>query len=263
MIKTEGGKILYIHIGHNKTGSSYVQSIFANSVGALQKQGLVYPNSKNIQKAKQGGITTGNILAFSEMLKNNDAVYSKGEYGKVFSSELFFKSFIEKEFQQSFCTFIEKNSIISVKILLFIRDPVSLACSRYQQLVKGHGLTGSIEAYFEENFNTPKEVNVVLDFFESLPIFQVTVKNYSREKKRLLSVVEEWLEVPSGTLNKPPQGVVNRSLTFGELELQRFINFSLGASPNALANHVSNNLPDIRAEIECPSIASQENSGID
>jgi len=140
---------------------------------------------------------------------------------------------------------------------LFIRDPVSLACSRYQQLVKGHGLSGSIELYFDERFDTIEMVNKVLDFFESLTVSRVTVKNYSRVKNDMLSVIEKWLELSSGTLKEPPQAVVNRSLTFDELKLQRFINLSLGASPNALANHLSNNLPDIRAEIECPSITVQ------
>ena len=108
MIKASHGKTLYIHIGHNKTGSSYIQSIFANSIATLQEQGIVYANSKNLEKAKRGEITTGNSSAFSDILKNNNALSSKEEHRLLFSSELLFRSFAKTEYQESFRTLIKK-----------------------------------------------------------------------------------------------------------------------------------------------------------
>lgn len=259
MVQSSCAKSLYLHIGHNKTGSSYVQSSLACSIDKLLDQGIVYPESINIERAAKGEITNGTFDSFLKVLKNDEFLSPNCQNRFLFSSEILFQSFVDEVFQESFREFINKNDIASVKVLLFLRDPVSHACSSYQQLTKRAGFDKPIKALPFENFDVPRNVNNVLDFLESLQQINVTVKNYSREKNHIISVVEEWLELPSGTLRIPKTRIVNRSLTFSELELQRFVNVDLGSSGNVLADHLCNNLPDISSDEVRPSIAIQEN----
>ena len=53
---------LYLHIGHSKTGSSFLQASFANSVAALAEQGIGYPlAARHVTEAAEGWrISSGN-----------------------------------------------------------------------------------------------------------------------------------------------------------------------------------------------------------
>ena len=79
---------LILHIGHPKTGSSYIQSFLALNENEL-KQGLFYPLSKNNIEAKKGFVTNGNGNNF---LNSNDRLIYKfrNNYSTLYSDECFF-----------------------------------------------------------------------------------------------------------------------------------------------------------------------------
>ena len=52
---------IILHIGHGKTGSSYIQSSLALSVGRLREAGIEYPEVTPLTSAKQGGISSGKL----------------------------------------------------------------------------------------------------------------------------------------------------------------------------------------------------------
>ena len=45
---------LVLHIGRNKTGSSYIQSVLALNIKQLSKYGINYPQPSDIKKASKG-----------------------------------------------------------------------------------------------------------------------------------------------------------------------------------------------------------------
>ena len=53
-------RTLYLHIGHGKTGSSYIQSSLVLSRDALAAQGIAYPPYKTDAAAAAGGMSSGN-----------------------------------------------------------------------------------------------------------------------------------------------------------------------------------------------------------
>ena len=73
-------KKLIIHIGHGKTGSSYLQSVFALNKDMLKKEGFDYPDHKDSKVAEIGYISAGN----GDLLLEND--FFDTEYECLFFS---------------------------------------------------------------------------------------------------------------------------------------------------------------------------------
>lgn len=162
------------------------------------------------------------------------------------------------EFKARFLDLFEKLGVRSIKVLLFLRDPVSNACSSYQQLVKRGGHTGSLTDYLC-NFARPVQVNQVLDFLKAVPNAEVTIHNYSACRSDVLTNVEDWLGLGNGALVRPPVDTVNRSLTRAELELQLCINRHMGQKCGGLLiDHLCNEAPDIMADDIRPPLVEQE-----
>ena len=58
---------IILHIGHGKTGTSYIQSILASNIDFLSDAGIRYPENASISQAVLGKITSGNgDLIFKE-----------------------------------------------------------------------------------------------------------------------------------------------------------------------------------------------------
>lgn len=231
---------LYMHIGHGKTGSSYIQSSLSISRDKLIDNGYSYPVSQGYENARKGYISSGNGMMILE-----DGFSIDGG-NTVLSGESLFGVLASKKRQVDFSKRIEEINPGSINILLFLRDPVEHCCSRYQQLIKRGGRTESIEETFD-SYDIPEKVNVVLDYIDGLGA-NVEVVNYSVNKGSLLKCVESWLSLPSDTLELPPHPVVNRSLTKSELMLQRELNAQVGDKcGNIIADQLCNQLPSIKS----------------
>src|SRR5699024_2202324 len=126
---------------------------------------------------------------------------------------------------------------------LFIRDPIEHASSWYQQSIKRAGNTGSIDSWYETEYIDPIRVGNIIDLVAHEPNIDLTVWNYSKRKHDLLALVAQWLDIPADSLATPPHAVVNRSLTSGELEMQRAINRYLGRSGRLVSDRLCNRLP--------------------
>lgn len=253
-----GGLKLYLHIGHQKTGSSHIQSALASSIDTLTRNGIHYPiDQKSRSSAAQGGVTSGNIEQLRSWVRGDRQFYSK-HTKYLFSSELIFGDMKGSgEFRDQLAHFAANAGFEEVNVLMFIRDPVSLSSSSYQQWVKGLGHSGTIEAAFKF-FDDIGDVETVLDFLDRISAHR-SVYNYGVEQKRLLPIVEDWIGLPENTLTRPPIKTVNRSLTRAELELQRNINALTGKpSGHLFAQHVVEKLPDIRPDSILPAVDVQE-----
>ncbi len=236
-----------LHIGHGKTGTSYIQSALALSEKQLSEAGILYPDfTRHFSKARAGRITSGNINPSKQSLYEClGELEDAAQQSILFSNEALFGEFRKPDARSLLQRLQDAGYML--RVLLFIRDPLEHAVSLYQQSVKRSGTTASLAAYIKL-YKAPKEVGQALSLFDSLGIDRCVV-NYSRKKNRLLEVVEQWLNLPSHILATPPVMVVNRSLTAAELELQKIFNQYAGRLSSALlSDPLCNELPHLKSE---------------
>ena len=248
---------LYVHAGHGKTGSSFIQSTLANSQETLKQHNIVYPLSGQMKSDAARGISTGNgsiFLGETSILLNREI---DGGNSILVSGEILFNCIHSQEVIKLTEMIVERYKLDGVKCLLFIRNPVEHAASFYQQLVKREGYTASVESFFG-SYKTPKIVNKIIKGASRFTDYSLTVRNYSNARKKLNNEVAEWLDLPQSVLRPPSAVNVNRSLTRGELLMQRELNQRLGRSGHVLSDHLCNNLPDIKSEKYIPSKSDQD-----
>ncbi|MEI6798764.1 MAG: hypothetical protein WCO04_06050 [Pseudomonadota bacterium] len=142
-----------------------------------------------------------------------------------------------------------------INMLCFVRDPVDHAISAYQQMVKRGGYRGSFSGSLLQYDVIPKCRTV----FSRLKDADVSFKvfNYSRHEKRIALDIEDWLGLPSGSLETPLVDRVNRSMTRAELKLQSEFNKYFGAfASQIISDPLCNLLPNVKSEI--PEISLKE-----
>ena len=230
---------IILHIGHGKTGSSYLQSCLALSAERLREAGIEYPELRPFARAKQGGISSGNLgpgKAFVQTVTEVADRHTKASR-LLFSSEWMFDRIANDceslaTLQQSF----------DVTVLLFIREFLAHALSSYGQAVKRGGCTNSLGAFLAADRH-PHLVLQVLQAAERAGC-RVAAFNYSRHSDRLLDVFAEACRIAPETLVLPPIARVNRSLDEAELALIRRFNTVLGMNTGTrMANALCERLP--------------------
>lgn len=252
--------ILFLHIGHGKTGSSFLQAAFRLSRDRLAAAGVDYPEGSDQWAVNPATITSGNgkgLLASPDALRDRLAMAAReGVPSQLWSSEFLFNEIEGGDALTDLPDIARQFGFGAVRVLLFLRDPLGHAASGWQQGVKRHGLTDSVEEAFAR-FAFPERVVSVLDRLGTIGV-ETTVRNYSRCRDRLLVEAGDWLGVSAETLSTPGVRRVNRSLTRGELVLQREINRVLGQSGRLLADPLCERLPEIEADDLRPSLDVQE-----
>lgn len=257
-------RTLYLHIGHGKTGTSYQQSCFALSREALAGPGIaiVYPQSPKRDRADKGGVSSGNAVHMAKSLcVAADALKfgarHRSEDGHLFySSEFLFHRMTLLKSPDTLLAFADSAGCERVKILMLIRDPMDHMRSAYLQNVQRAGETGSIDE-MANRFNMPMRASALMQTYKH-PRIEITVRNYSRMKDHLIEETETWLGLTPGTLLRPPQSRVNRSLTGAEMEMQRVFNEAFGASGRLFADHVVDALPDLTPDYPVMSLAARQ-----
>ncbi|WP_244263176.1 hypothetical protein [Thioalkalivibrio thiocyanoxidans] len=235
---------LFVHPGHFKTGSSFLQSVFALNAEELERQGVQYPMLGSMGKAADGRISSGNGKLLVDSRKFSRLKLKAG-VSALFSNEWLFEWLGEPDGLERVAEIVEDLGFSQVKVLLFIRDPIDHLASFYQQMVKRGGYCGSIDEY-AQTFDVPERVERFLSALEKSGLnAQVDVHHYGREKGDLVGVVEAWLGLPGETLRVRTGGLVNRSLSLAELEFQRAVNEFLGPSGELVADPLCNSMPHI------------------
>jgi hypothetical protein len=253
---------LYLHIGHCKTGSSWIQSSFQLSHDSLKEKGIVYPLGHGIYLDNSETLlhTAGNAIGMFETEAEFIAALSANRLtdnrSLLLSSEDIFRVLWKENIALELALL---HGFDQVKVLLFIRDPVGYAVSHWQQVVKENTLHRlSLEAYFSI-VNTLEGVKAIVDQMNSSKGVALTVLNYSRCKDRLLEEVAAWLDVPTETLVVPAVTRVNRSMTPSELLLVQHLERYIPAPiPSHIARDLCTYLPNVKTPKLLPSLVVQE-----
>ena len=255
--------ILYMHVGHSKTGTSWVQAALRENAAALATGGLVYPIFEGVGNEQGAEIGQGNGLWLAtspvEELESRlrMIVGAAGPRGAVLSSEEFFPRLTEDDDPAA----LPKAALIAgfdrVEILLFMRNPVGHAASLWQQYLKRGGGTAPIEAFFDQ-YCVPERVGRFLARFMSMDGVGLTCLNYDRHRRELLATVCAWLGPPPITLAPPCVPTINRGMTRAELALQAVLNRRIGRAGRILSDALCVGLPDMPADPVYPDRACQQ-----
>ena len=251
-----GPRLVQFHVGIGKTGSSYVQSALGAGRARLDELGITYPIEKRAEaRARVGRVTSGNLRPADSLAQ------TLARYPEVATAE---RLLFSNESLHLVLTSTERDYGAEIRaafpearleFLCYIRDPVEHAVSAYQQVVKRNGFTGDC-ATFLRRYDRPQRL-LRLDEAVRAIGGTLTIRNYSRHRDRLLATFEDWLGLPAGTLPEPARPQINRSLTRGELELQRAFNQHLGLlSSQVVSDPLCEHLPDITSQV--PAVPRDE-----
>jgi hypothetical protein len=265
---------LFLHIGHGKTGSSFLQSWLAENADLItSRTALVYPLSApgvaiTDQRALQGRFSQGNGALLDSLLKQRDrprrmrrflrslaqerSVVGSNLNGLVFSFEGWVKQF--DAMVDALMALADVWEVEYVEVFLVVRDPLEHACSVYSQVVKRHGYTGSLDQWLQ-SYAFP---NRLLRALEAMALagsrFRLTAIHYGRQRQHLVRECQSWLGLDSADAWASPQTQrVNRSLTLDELELMRVLNSRIGDAAAVVGEHLVDRLPDLMSAVIKPS----------
>lgn len=245
---------LYLHVGHGKTGSSYIQSCLAKSKLLLDKNKICYPiNEEERLSAADGNISSGNGYI---LLQNNfydvikEFIHSNHE-ALLFSNESLMSYILHntQNIQKKIHELVDLMRVEEINVLLMIRNPMEMASSFYQQQVKRSNWHLDMDAYIDEYV---AHFARVLDFIRLIIQWEnvsLTIQNYSYIKYHIITEIEKWLILEENTLIHPQISVVNRSLTKGEIVLQRYLNKTLGECATLISDSLCEQLPNIQSEM--------------
>ena len=203
---------LLLHIGHGKTGSSYLQSWLATNTDSLALQsGLLYPTKSSDNfflegRASQGRFSMGNGHVLQALLDSSrrprrwrrkllgkEGLSRRQLNGLVFSFEGWAKQLdqlLPPLLPVADCWDVER-----IELLLMVRDPLEHACSVYSQMVKRHGYTADLEQWLSDYgfmARLLKSLELIEKYKERI---KLTIVHYGRRKQSLLQELQSWLEL--------------------------------------------------------------------
>jgi hypothetical protein len=256
---------LFLHAGHPKTGSSYLQHVLRSNKRALAENGIRYAIGNDAAIAPDATIANGNGAQLFDS-RENFSVSLQGNRTSdgsslLYSSETIFGKFVANDAADYLEDVARLHGYDRVKILIFIRNPVSLFCSVWQQKIKARGGTDIEFADVEENVRHGTRwiflLQSWLERLERCPAVDLTIHNYSVCADRVLEHFTEWLEIPAGSLDPTTLKRVNRSMSDAELHFMVALNRILGET-RILSDPLCEKLTDLRPDAVTPPLEVQQ-----
>jgi hypothetical protein len=217
-MKTIKNRIV-IHTGPGKTGSSAVQAWLSSHQTLLQAEGVFYPDHK-VSAAKISSGNLHDVLAQDNMgrWRVNDekvtkllASFKASEASILLLSSEFFFHNIEALYKL----------IPEAEFVAYIRNPVELLESNYNQAIKRHSKINKFVAPQKlENYFWPYLQKV----FNSIPRQQIHLRPYEKTLMVKGNIVSDLLDV-LGLVVEVEDKKINPSFTFNALEFKRLCNY--------------------------------------
>ncbi len=248
-------KKVFLHVGHGKTGSSFLQNVFVLSRKNFLDEHIYYPNDTSRQGADLGVVTTGNARHSFENLANaREIIALIGDVDRslLLSSEYLFPHFQNllktEESAKKLLEAINEVGVQEISVLLFIRDPISFAVSAWLQLIKSNrGQLDLVDFLSGVTAHYPSRVRRFIEICANYDFINLKVFNYSRTKQSQLGFVANWLDVDESKFVLPSNKFVNRSLTGAEAHVIRLLNSSGAHFKGHIGKELSASLPDVPA----------------
>ncbi len=254
-------KKLLLHCGYHKTGSSFIQTMFARNDTYLKSKGIFFPREGKYDEMRSGKITPGNgkglalalrekeykrtlniLQEWVEQARRNDCA------ALLISSELLFPSFAVAGAFDSLERAARAAGIGEIHALLFFRDPVAHALSLYAHRAKG-GNVANFRDWLETGYETLGNIEKFLDAFEKTSI-RWAFRTYVKDSEALVKMVfEDWLALERPEI--PEEDGVNVSMTLSEIALLQEFKHLVKPESVKLISHALRKLPaELKAQDE-------------
>lgn len=251
-------------MGTGKTGSSALQSSFANNKKALADLGIIYADHSMEKDAALGMVTSGNAASLasylsgkgrkSELNKISSVLTRASKQSKsvLLSSEVF-GDYDEASLKQ-FLAVVDKYDY-EIRCIYYVRSICGYALSSYSQRVKRHQYHRTFTGYVRLSFSTPFS-----RIFGSISAFgkdSVSLYNYDHHREQIdLHFYETVLGLPVKNLSLITKKV-NRSMSDPELQFIRTMNkaFSKDSQSRFVSDSLIYAFPNMNSR---PRIATKD-----
>ena len=241
-------KKLILHVGHGKTGSSYLQSIFVLNRDLLEQMGIDYPTHMTDHLAAKGWMTAGNannldlgqnfVFKTDKILLSSESLYTK----------LLF------HYPEQLVALLERYDF---EVVFYIRNILDYAVSKWGQAVKRDGIFHDVNTYLSSDtmrhgLNLDTYTKCVLMWIEKSKQlgFKLKIRNYSVCKDNLVEdFFTHFLDAEHliKDIKYPDSQVINRSFSNSEYEIQRLLNVLYGQKNSKyFSDFLVNNFPDVK-----------------
>ena len=232
-----GPRELILHAGAPKTGSSALQVAFARNEAVLEELEVHHPGGSSSRRALKGRTTSGNAVAVARFLSTGredlraeainflDQSLSQGKATTLLSAESLY--FARSEMLAEIRRVAEPRGV-AVSAVIYVRDMLPWALSRYAQQVQRSRFTGSLADFLQLQADSFQVKNRIEAFVDALGHDRVRVIHYDTVAPELVThffeTVLGW-RAENTPVRRP--GIVNRSLTRREVGWMREVNGAL------------------------------------
>jgi hypothetical protein len=144
------------------------------------------------------------------------------------SGELIYHHLEEVDILPDLRSILGSYGFDDIRLLLFVRDPLPLFVSGWQQRLRSQGTTSELSTDPDKITWSVRAMLRALEKLRAAEGITLTVHSYDRPGAPLIELVEQWLELPAGTMSRPPQARANRSFTRSEALLALAVNRAVG-----------------------------------
>lgn len=234
---------LLVHVGTEKTGSSFVQKLCAASRAYLRSGGIFFPRAgKDERLMVRETVSPGNARELNGLIESGswrkvslwlreraEDMAGAGCGSLLLSHELLFVSLSSPGALRELDAAAHSAGFDEIAYLLVIRDPVEQALSLYKHRAK-KGKVSDIGDWLESDYSTPRDISEFLEK-ASEQHASLAIRKYKKDSGTILSMFfDDWLSIQS-----PPvtiDEIVNPSLTLSELQC---INYLAQKQPAAVS----------------------------
>ena len=225
--KMSSEKILYLHIGCGKTGSSALQVWLNHQAETLRKLGVHYPVYTGNNKLDAYAITSGNGVKLLQASQAGQLAPFVEELAQTQSSRILLSS----ETFQSFTpdTLQALKEVVAahgfrITVIAYVRDVYDVAYSLYLQSIKRH-LEHRPFKEIGMRATGVQQFDVVQKYRQCFGDENIRVFHYDTERTRGLDLsMCDAIGIPAASIPRMAPLKVNRSLDVFEAELMRLAN---------------------------------------
>lgn len=226
---------LFLHIGTNKTGSSFIQTVLTHNKEYLIQEGFYLPDSKFDQMMLDGNITPGNghNLAkslhnedFENIIKELDNHFEEAEklnLSKVLlSNEVIIRLFANNSILELLDRACKELNISSVNCLGIIRDLPGHSLSLYRHRAK-YGDYANLQKWFQEDYEF---LRVTRDFLKNKFHYNwnFILQPYQKSSTFIIDkVLCKFLMITNNQLVIPQNQRINASLSLDQIRLLQWL----------------------------------------
>ena len=198
-------KKLYLHIGSQKTGSTYIQNSLKINYENLCAQGYAYENYNLALIGSGNGDLLVDYLMGTSTLDFNSLIsqYFHNKEKAIISSELLYAPFLPL---QNFINNLIKNNI-DFKVIVAIRNPLDFIFSAHSQQIKRESYSKSLEL-FADDF---KFHDLYSPIFNLVDKNKVDIINFDIYRSKLFEKFCESININCSNLNFK-NNTINKSL---------------------------------------------------